>query len=284
MGHVMMKLAFPIILLAATVALAQTDTATGFPGANQWEASLRFGGAALRGLYSVNPPARFLAKGSQPQDISEEFDFWQKLEAAGLPDLQVRQTGSGDQHGLHLVSLVVSFKAKTPAGPRTRYVLEDQAWQQQGDAWRIVLAKHSDVVKMPQPTNTDADLYPANVDAKAEIKEAVARAGREHKRVILVFGANWCYDCRVLDFALHQPDLAKIADPNFIVVHVNIGEGKLNNDVAAEYKTPLEHGIPALAVLDSNGKLLYSQQRGEFENARAMDPDDLIAFLNKWKP
>ena len=43
-------------------------------------------------------------------------------------------------------------------------------------------------------------------------------------------------------------------------------------------------GVPALAVLASDGALLYSQQHGEFESARNMDPDDLIAFLKKWKP
>jgi hypothetical protein len=37
-------------------------------------------------------------------------------------------------------------------------------------------------------------------------------------------------------------------------------------------------------VLDSDGKLLYSQKQGEFENARALSQDDFIAFLNKWKP
>ncbi len=39
-----------------------------------------------------------------------------------------------------------------------------------------------------------------------------------------------------------------------------------------------------MAVLDSNGKLLYSQQGGEFEKARALAPEDVLAFLNKWKP
>jgi hypothetical protein len=47
---------------------------------------------------------------------------------------------------------------------------------------------------------------------------------------------------------------------------------------------PLERGIPALAVLDSEGKLLVSQKNGEFENARSMTPDVLLEFLNKWKP
>jgi hypothetical protein len=39
-----------------------------------------------------------------------------------------------------------------------------------------------------------------------------------------------------------------------------------------------------LAVLDANGKLIYSQKNGEFENARALSPEDVAAFLNQWKP
>jgi hypothetical protein len=51
-----------------------------------------------------------------------------------------------------------------------------------------------------------------------------------------------------------------------------------------QYQVPMAKGIPALAVLDSDGRLLYSQTGGEFEKARALAPEDLLAFLNKWKP
>ena len=37
-------------------------------------------------------------------------------------------------------------------------------------------------------------------------------------------------------------------------------------------------------MLDSDGKPLYSQKGGEFEKARALAPEDLQQFLNKWKP
>jgi hypothetical protein len=49
------------------------------------------------------------------------------------------------------------------------------------------------------------------------------------------------------------------------------------------YNVPMAKGIPALVVLDSSGKLLFSQQNGEFERARALTPDELSAFLRKWK-
>ena len=51
------------------------------------------------------------------------------------------------------------------------------------------------------------DIYPANVDAEAEIAEALANAAKTNRRVILVFGGNWCYDCHVLDAAFHSPEI-----------------------------------------------------------------------------
>ena len=133
------------------------------------------------------------------------------------------------------------------------------------------------------PVGNDDDLYPANVDARAEIKEAEERAAKEHKRVLLVFGANWCGDCHVLDRAFHRPDFAP-AIAAYEVVHVDIGpDGKKNNDLADEFKVPLRKGIPALAVLEGDGRLVVSQKNGEFENARAMNPQIFLEFLNKWK-
>jgi hypothetical protein len=46
----------------------------------------------------------------------------------------------------------------------------------------------------------------------------------------------------------------------------------------------MKRGIPAIALLDSSGKLLYSQKNGEWERARALGPEDLLEFLRKWKP
>ena len=128
------------------------------------------------------------------------------------------------------------------------------------------------------------DLYPANADAKKEINEALQTALNEKKRVLLIFGANWCYDCHVLDHALHDGEAGKIVGAKFLLVHVDIGEGAKNGELINKYKIPLDKGVPAVAILDASGKLLYSSGDGEFEAARKMIKKDLVSFLRRWQP
>jgi thiol:disulfide interchange protein len=127
------------------------------------------------------------------------------------------------------------------------------------------------------------DLYPADADAKKEIEDALKQAAAGRKRVMLVFGANWCYDCHVLDRALHEGPAGKLIRESFLLVHVDIGEANKNLDLAKKYKIPLDKGVPAVAILGSDGGLLYSSGDGEFEAARKMMKKDLVAFLKQWK-
>ena len=127
------------------------------------------------------------------------------------------------------------------------------------------------------------ELYPSTADAHKEIADALQAAAKDHKRVLLVFGASWCFDCFALDYRFHQPNIEPLVDKNFHVVHVDIGKRDKNLDLAKKYDTPIE-GVPVVAVLSSRGKLLYSQKTHEFSTARSLNPQVIVDFLKTWKP
>ena len=134
-----------------------------------------------------------------------------------------------------------------------------------------------------EPVDGKKDLYPIGADAKKEIEEALKKAAGEKKRVMLVFGGNWCYDCHVLEHALHEGTAGEIMQESFLLVDVDIGEGDKNLDLAKKYEIPIEKGVPAVAVLKSDGTMVYSSGNGEFEAARSMMRKDLVKFLKEWK-
>ena len=132
------------------------------------------------------------------------------------------------------------------------------------------------------PARPNPRLYPADANATDDINRALAAATRQHKHVLLDFGGNWCLDCHVLDNAFHQPRIAPLLNNNFVLVHVDVGRYDKNLDIAKRYRVNLEKGVPSLAVLSARGAVLYST--GDFERARVLSEEDVIAFLDKWKP
>src|SRR3982074_331915 len=132
------------------------------------------------------------------------------------------------------------------------------------------------------PVESRKNLYPPDTDAKKEIDEARKQAAVDEKRVLLVFGGNWCYDCHVLDRALHEGEAGKVVKESFLLVHVDIGEGDKNLDLVKKYKTTLDKGVPVVVILSSDGSAIYSSDDGEFEAARKMMKKDLVAFLTHW--
>ena len=132
-----------------------------------------------------------------------------------------------------------------------------------------------------------ADLvFPNPSSARADIDAALAQAASSHKRVLVQFGANWCGDCKALDENFRKPENAALLSSHFVLVHVNVGDHGIdhNLDLAEGYGIPLNKGVPALAVLDADGHVVFSQKNGEFEAMHRMDPRSVNEFLVRWKP
>jgi thiol:disulfide interchange protein len=126
-------------------------------------------------------------------------------------------------------------------------------------------------------------IYPDVQAAHSDIQAAIEKARREHKRAILDFGGDWCPDCQVLNIYFHQSPNKELLAKHFVLVDVNIGHEDANLAIASKYGVPMPHGVPALVVVDGNGKVLYAQNK-EFSDMRNMQSSDLTTFLEAWKP
>jgi len=75
--------------------------------------------------------------------------------------------------------------------------------------------------------------------------------------------------------------LAERVAERFIVVKIDVGNWDKNLDVVYEYGNPIKKGIPAIAVLASDGKLLQSTKAGELASARSMGENSILLVFDK---
>jgi protein disulfide-isomerase len=122
--------------------------------------------------------------------------------------------------------------------------------------------------------------YDEKADAQAAVSQGLSAAQQSGKDLLLVFGANWCKDCRELDKALHGKS-APLIDGKFVVVKVDVGNFDKNLELAQAYGNPIKKGIPAAVVVAPDNKILFSTKGGELADARSMGDNGIYDFFSK---
>ena len=123
--------------------------------------------------------------------------------------------------------------------------------------------------------------YDESADAKADVKQALSDAKATKMPVLVIFGANWCKDCRALDQALSTGRNAELVKREFRVVKVDVGNFNKNLDLAEAYGNPIKKGIPAAVVLSPDNKVLYATRLGELADARNMSETGIYDFFKR---
>lgn len=138
----------------------------------------------------------------------------------------------------------------------------------------------ADVNQLAQPLPYP---YDEQADAKAAVAKAQAQARREHKRLLIDFGGNWCADCRVLAAILELPELKPFIAKHFVVVTVDIGRYDKNADIAAHYGVARIQGVPAILAIDPvHDRLLNNGRFSALSDARYMKPQAVVDWLAQW--
>jgi thiol-disulfide isomerase/thioredoxin len=134
---------------------------------------------------------------------------------------------------------------------------------------------------LPQPLPLP---YNEAGDAHKDVAEAIARAKKAHKLVLLDLGGNWCGDCRVLAGTMALPTLAPWVRRHYEVVTVDVGRFTKNLDIGAAYGVDRPKGVPAIFIVDPKTNKLVNPVGSvvALADARSMTPQALADWLAQW--
>lgn len=136
-------------------------------------------------------------------------------------------------------------------------------------------------------------VYDESVDPMSQIDQAVAKAGKEGKFVICQVGGNWCRWCLMFaDFISKDSEITALLDKNFVYSHVNYNprersdEAKMKKAEAMLERlgNPGRFGYPVFVVLDSEGKVIHTQDSSFLEEGNGYNKDKVMRFFSNWTP
>jgi thioredoxin 1 len=122
--------------------------------------------------------------------------------------------------------------------------------------------------------------YDESADAKVVLQQALNVAKVDRLAVLVIFGANWCEDCRALELALKADRNAEQIAREFKVVKIDVGRFNRNLDLSRAYGDAIKRGIPAAVVLSPDNVVLYATRAGELADARRMSESGIYDFFS----
>lgn len=124
-----------------------------------------------------------------------------------------------------------------------------------------------------------APIYDEKADAKTLVADALKRARRSDRRVLIMYGGNWCGWCYRFNDLLHNDaTIRPVIEQSYQLVHVEV---RLNPDIGEGYGIDASKGFPYLTVLDAGGGVLANQETGVFEEGQGYRPARVLAFLEQ---
>jgi thiol-disulfide isomerase/thioredoxin len=117
-------------------------------------------------------------------------------------------------------------------------------------------------------------------DAGKVLKDGLARAAAEKKQVLLHFGAPWCPYCRKLDDFLDQQK--ELFERDSIDVKIDTDRMAKGKEVGRKFMGA-STGIPWMAILDAEGKVLASGDGPQGNIGYPVEPHEIDHFIGMLK-
>jgi thiol:disulfide interchange protein len=132
------------------------------------------------------------------------------------------------------------------------------------------------------------DIFEPKAPAEKLIAEAMVQAKRDDRKVLLLFGANWCPWCRRLHAALTEnPAIQSRLRQKFVLVHLDANtrhDKQRNAVVLKKYGDPIQQfGLPVFVVLGCDGIQLTTRETASLAaDTDQKTADRVLSFLDEW--
>jgi len=139
-----------------------------------------------------------------------------------------------------------------------------------------IMLDDNDVLTSPLPLPYDGSVYSIN-----DLNKFINTTIRSDKQPILIFGANWCPDCRIFSGTINIPKIKSYIDKNFQILYIDVKRYEINMGLMEEYGIPSAEGIPRVLVFDKNKKLLNNSNTTEWRTARDRSSQEIFNFFQE---
>ena len=111
------------------------------------------------------------------------------------------------------------------------------------------------------------------------LKIFIAEAINQNKQPIIIFGANWCPDARLLEGVLQLPSVNQLLKKHTSVLNIDCGNYEINMQLLEFFDPAIKDGMPRVFIMDLKGKLLNLNTNDAMRKARTLSTQEIFNYF-----
>ena len=115
-----------------------------------------------------------------------------------------------------------------------------------------------------------------------EIQEFIQKTIESNKQPIVIFGANWCPDARLLEGVIQMPPVKNFLEKNANILNIDVGNYEMNTELFRFFDKNIQEGIPRVFIMDRKSKTLNLHVNDTMRKARDLSIQDIFNYLQEF--
>ena len=124
--------------------------------------------------------------------------------------------------------------------------------------------------------------YSGMLIADDELKKFINLSVEQNKQSIIIFGANWCPDARLLEAVMQLKSIKKYLDRHSNILHIDVGDYEINTELFNVFDKNIRDGIPRIFIMDRKGRNINLQDNDTMRKARELSTQDIFDYFQKF--
>lgn len=134
-----------------------------------------------------------------------------------------------------------------------------------------------DVLSTPLPLPYDEKIIDSS-----ELDKFINQSINNDKQPVVIFGGNWCPDCRILAGTLAMPTIKKFLQQYYRIIHIDIGRYDRNMELMNHLNIEPKKGVPRVVILDFKKNIVNSSTSSEWTTARDRKEQEIYDYFQKF--
>ena len=132
------------------------------------------------------------------------------------------------------------------------------------------------------PSSPYPEPYSGTLVTQEELNEFIKKTIDQNKQPIVIFGANWCPDARLLEGVMRLPAVKSFLESNTNVINIDVGDYEINTDLFKMFDGNIQDGIPRVFIMSKMGQNINLHVNETMRKARELSIQDIFDYFQEF--